>query len=333
MTNKNVSSSGADVMADGVKKKQGGQANTAAPSAAVTPKKSRFSNALLQTALNHAEATKDLPNTELTSVREIMVDQIEPNPYQPRKEFDEVKLQLLAANIDEFGLIQPIEVRVRSDGRYEIVVGERRVRAHKLLGKRFIRAMVNNITDVESSARSLMENIQRSDLSDFETYMSIKRHKADFPDSTYTYASLGIPKTEYFRLQSFDEFPTNVQELLTVRPYMISGVTAESTKQYIKKALEENRLERKAIDKALKTIIQKAIDANVQKMTTLAQMLESTLEPGSSTTKPKPLMVNDVAVGDIATKGKFLQVRVTKNTLDEEKIKRLEAFIMSLYAE
>jgi ParB family chromosome partitioning protein len=296
-------------------------------------RRSRFQAALTNASLAHSEATRDLPNTELTTVRELYVDQIDPNPHQPRKEFDPVKLRLLADAIDEHGLIQPIEVRIRADGRYELVVGERRLRAHKLLQKRYIRAMVVNITDEESSARSLIENIQRADLSDYEVYVSIKKHKADFPDSTYTYQALGLPKTEYHRIQSFDELPANVHELLTIRPSLLSGLAAEAAKQYFKKGIEDGRLEQKAVDKALKTIIQNAIDAEVPKITNLAQQLESMLEPGGTATQAKQLMAGEIAVASIQTKGKYFQVRLAKEALSAEKVQRLEEFIVGLYKE
>lgn len=291
-----------------------------------------LSHNLLQTVKTHSEATSSLPNTDTLIVRELLVELIDRCKFQPRSEFDPVELEELADNIDKNGLIQPVEVRLSGgEGRYELIVGERRLRAHKLLGKRHIRAIINNnITDDEVSARAISENIQRANLSDLELYRSIKLHKETFPKSSYAHETLGLPKTDYFRLQSFDEFPPNVIELLVLRPRMVSSVTAEKTKQYIKAGIEQGRFDRKTVDKELKTIIQKAIDSNTKRLTTVAVLLETKLEPGQTRTQARKLMSDDKLVANIITAGKYLQLKVPKDSISEEKQKKLEEFLVEL---
>ena len=107
-------------------------------------------------------------------VRELAVDTIAPNPYQPRKEFPAEELQGLADSIKAQGLLQPIVVR-QKDGKYELVAGERRLRATKLAGIEKIPALVRKYNDTESMNLALMENLQRQDLNPIEVANAYSR--------------------------------------------------------------------------------------------------------------------------------------------------------------
>ncbi len=98
---------------------------------------------------------------------ELPISQIRPNPYQPRKEFDENGLKELANSIKENGVFQPILVRKSLSG-YELVAGERRLRASKLAGKNEIPAIIVDFDDRQMMEISLLENIQRKDLTPIE---------------------------------------------------------------------------------------------------------------------------------------------------------------------
>ena len=97
----------------------------------------------------------------------IPVDSITNNPYQPRKEFDPVKLEELAASISQHGILTPILVR-QSDLGYELIAGERRVRASRLINLEEIDAIIVDFTDHEMMEVSLIENIQRENLNVIE---------------------------------------------------------------------------------------------------------------------------------------------------------------------
>lgn len=101
------------------------------------------------------------------SVQELDVNLIAPNPRQPRKVFDEGKLEELASSIREHGIVQPIVVRPLG-GRYEIVAGERRWRAAKLAGLQRIPALVKEFSEVQMMEIALIENLQREDLNPLE---------------------------------------------------------------------------------------------------------------------------------------------------------------------
>lgn len=102
-----------------------------------------------------------------TGTAKIKLSEIRPNPYQPRKDFDQTGLQELADSIKENGVFQPILVRKSLSG-YELVAGERRLRASKLAGLKEIPVIIKNFNDKEMMEISLLENIQRKDLTPIE---------------------------------------------------------------------------------------------------------------------------------------------------------------------
>lgn len=118
-------------------------------------------------------STPELP-TRYDSVYWVGVDKIEPNPYQPRKEFDEEKLKSLAESIRQYGLLQPLTVTRKDvekpdggiESRYELIAGERRLRASKLLGLREVPVVirVGEETDSMKLQLAIIENLQREDL-------------------------------------------------------------------------------------------------------------------------------------------------------------------------
>jgi len=119
-------------------------------------------------------------NVDQSRVEEIFVDQIEANPFQPRSNFDENALNELADSIREKGVIQPITVRKFKAEKYQIVAGERRWRASKLVGLKKIPAVIRNFDDQEMLEIALIENIQREDLDPVEEASAYKEMLNNF---------------------------------------------------------------------------------------------------------------------------------------------------------
>ncbi|MDX4027344.1 ParB/RepB/Spo0J family partition protein [Aliarcobacter skirrowii] len=107
-------------------------------------------------------------NSNSSGVKKIEVALIDANPNQPRKVFDETKLQELSDSIKEHGLLQPIVVVENDNGRYTLIAGERRLRAHKLASLEEITAIITNIDELKLREHALIENIQREDLNVIE---------------------------------------------------------------------------------------------------------------------------------------------------------------------
>lgn len=118
-------------------------------------------------------------NEQLLGLREIPVEQIVPNRRQPRTDFDQTALESLAASIKAAGLMQPIMVRPR-EGGFELVAGERRWRAAKLIGLAVIPAIVREIADQAAAELALIENIQREDLNPMERAFALRRLSEEY---------------------------------------------------------------------------------------------------------------------------------------------------------
>ena len=117
--------------------------------------------------------TKELQSGRNDIVIELEIDKIKPNPYQPRKNFDEEALKELSESIERHGLIQPIIVMQKGD-EYLLIAGERRLRATKILGDKTIKAIVADFASQNLRELALIENIQRQDLNPIELANSYK---------------------------------------------------------------------------------------------------------------------------------------------------------------
>ena len=124
--------------------------------------------------VNKQVVTETQPK-DTADILRIPVDLIEPNPYQPRMSFDQEALEELAESIRSLGLIQPITVRRKTDGRYQIISGERRFRACRLAGLDMVPAYIRDTNDQGMLEMASVENIQREDLDPIEVAMSYQR--------------------------------------------------------------------------------------------------------------------------------------------------------------
>ena len=107
-----------------------------------------------------------------SSISEVAISQIEANPNQPRREFDEKALEELAESIRNFGIIQPITLRKLSDDRYQIIAGERRWRASQMAGLQRVPAYIRTADDENMMQMALVENIQREELNPIEVALA-----------------------------------------------------------------------------------------------------------------------------------------------------------------
>lgn len=113
-------------------------------------------------------STKEIQTDGSSTIKEIELSKILPNPNQPRRDFDEESLRELSDSIAEIGIVQPITLRKMDDGTFQIIAGERRWRASRLAGKQSIPAYIRTADDENVMEMALIENIQREDLNSVE---------------------------------------------------------------------------------------------------------------------------------------------------------------------
>ena len=126
------------------------------------------------------ESATDSKSSAAANLAEVAITDIVRGRYQPRREFDEEALNELAVSIRAQGLLQPIVIRPRVQGGYELIAGERRWRAAQIAGLGRIPALIKEVTDEQASAIALIENIQREDLNPLEEAHALERLKEEF---------------------------------------------------------------------------------------------------------------------------------------------------------
>jgi ParB family chromosome partitioning protein len=149
------------------------------------------------------------------ALRELAVAAIDPNQYQPRRDFSADALTELADSIAASGLLQPIIVRSRTGGRYELIAGERRLRAVQGLGWQKVPAVVKEVDDQAMLTLALIENLQRDDLSPIDEALGYQRLIGDFQLSQGDVARLvGRDRATVANSLRLLKLPADIQELV-----------------------------------------------------------------------------------------------------------------------
>ena len=181
----------------------------AAPSPSVAKGDAADGTASIAVEVKPSEA----PATE-SALRQIPVEQVVPNRRQPRTDFSDAALQSLAESIRTAGLMQPIMVRQHL-GQYELVAGERRWRAAKLLGMNVIPAIVRDIDEQTAAELALIENIQREDLNPMERATALRRLALDFGMTHQAIADkVGLDRASVTNLLRLSELDPSTADLV-----------------------------------------------------------------------------------------------------------------------
>ncbi len=201
--------------------------------------------------------------SENMSIKNIPLEQIAPNPYQPRKEFSASALEELSASIREYGVLQPINVRKIGDSGYELVSGERRLRASKLANLAYIPAVVIEVIEQDSAVIALIENLQREDLNfmeEAEGYFNLINDHGMTQEELAK--KVGKKQSTIANKLRLLKLPTDVKKGI-----LDNGLTERHARALLK--LPEDTLQKKA----LQTIIKKSL--NVKKA---EEMIEKVLD-------------------------------------------------------
>lgn len=154
-------------------------------------------------------------NKPQTGLMEIPVEELLPGDGQPRQYFDEVALAELATSIAEHGILQPIIVRKRAGGQYEIVAGERRWRAAQLAEKKTVPCVVTDFADEKALTVALVENIQREDLNPIEEAESFRRLSEELKYTQEQIAQvIGKDRTTVANAIRLLKLPKNIQQFV-----------------------------------------------------------------------------------------------------------------------
>jgi len=254
----------------------------------------------------------------------IHLEKIDANPYQPRISFPEDEIRELALSISSVGLLQPVSVRAVGD-RYQLIAGERRLRAHKILGKPTIEALVISVDEAESATLALAENIERQDLTDFEIGESIKRLEENFPKRTKLAESLGIQRSDLYRYLAFAELPTSIRERLAHNPKLLSRSAASDIVKALKETGSGPDVDRR-VTEALALLEQGRLD-----QTKFASfLLRKPAKPIVARTRPTHLVSRGTRVGSFLTGSDEVVVKIASSALSTEQVEKLQRFVVEL---
>jgi ParB family transcriptional regulator, chromosome partitioning protein len=160
-------------------------------------------------------AIKPVAMPELPEVQHLRIDAIVPNRYQPRQMFSPQELAELTASLKQNGLLQPILVRRKGDGIYELISGERRWRAAKEAGLETIQSVIRNCGDEESVVLALIENIQRADLNPMEMAKTYHRMMNEFGLTQDTIAQrVDCERSSVANIVRLINLPVEIQQLI-----------------------------------------------------------------------------------------------------------------------
>lgn len=293
-------------------------------------------------------ADNDVPRTEplpepgnAPARRHVMlhVEHIDANPYQPRSLFDEDEIEDLAASIEEVGLLQPISVRPISGERYQLIAGERRLRAHRYLSLPTIEAIVIPVEEADMAVLAMVENIDRTDLTDYEIGKALRRLEAAFPTKTKLAEAMGINREDMYRYYAFEALPEHLRARLEKNPRLLSRAAAAE----IKRVLQQSTTP--ATTQALLDSAWNLLEAGELEQTKIAAYIQrggasTPPAPASSKKAPETTAINATVllkagrkVGTIRQHQDTLVIKVKRAALTPQQEERLQIFLEKLVAE
>jgi ParB family chromosome partitioning protein len=230
------------------------------------------------------------------------------------------------------GLLEPILLRKVGE-LYQIAAGERRWRAHKLLGKNTIESIVTEITDSDMAVFALAENMDREDLSDYEIGLAIRQIENVFPTKKKLAESLGLNREDMYKYFAFEELPEYIRTDLNNDPRLLSRSAASDIKRLFNQN-KDSQIINAYLAEAWALLLASELD-----QTKITSFIARKLKTPDENQKDFPvqdqyhLIQNHKKVGTIARAGKHLTVKINTDVVNEEKEQKLRDFIQALIDE
>ena len=279
---------------------------------------------LQQNTEKHQQAQRENIKDPKEFRRNILLVDIDKSPYQPRKIFNDVELQELADSIAEVGLLQPIAVRKTVTGKFELIAGERRLRAHELLKKTSIEVIVIDVTPEEASLLTLAENLKRQDLTDYEIYLGLSALHQDLKKNKQKLAkSLGLNREDMYKYLSYEKLPKKILADLNDAPQVLGRTAATAFKKF----LADHLAQFSEAEQALLSAWQKVLNGELEqtKAVFFAEQLIRKIEPKTAISAlVRKIKANNKVAGNIKFDQKQLKVSLNIAKLSDENLQELE---------
>ncbi|OTG79854.1 partitioning protein [Acinetobacter sp. ANC 4558] len=262
--------------------------------------------------------------------RNVQISEIKMSPNQPRKVFDQKNIENLADSIHEIGLLQPITVR-RVNDTYELVAGERRLRAHQFLNKKTIEVLIIDATDQDVALLTLAENLKREDLTDYEVYIGLSSLDEKLKKNKQKLAkSLGMNREDMYKYLSFEKMPKEIITDLNKNPDLLARTAATAVKKFLSDHNDQETEAKVALLNAWSKLLNKELE-----QTKLAIFAERLLHAKANQKPISNSIVHKIEHdGKIAGKINFdhnvLKISLKLNQLSDEDLNELEGVLSKL---
>jgi len=285
---------------------------------------------LKQNTEKHQQAQKDNIRELKEFRRNVPIEDISRSPNQPRKVFEESQLKELADSINEIGLLQPITVRKLDNLKYELIAGERRLRAHQLLGKSVIEAIIIDANNVEASLLTLAENLKRQDLTDYEIFIGLNSLDEKLKKNKQRLAnSLGLNREDMYKYLAYEKLPQAILNDLDVEPSLLGRTAATAFKKFLSDHLEQLSEAETALLGAWEKVKDKKLEQS--KVTAYAEkLLSQDPEKLTTTSVVRKIEYAGKIAGNIKLNQKQLKVSLNISEIDEASLLQLEDFLKQL---
>lgn len=279
----------------------------------------------------HTEATQETSFDSGRQHKKIAIANIEPNPFQPRKKFNEVDIAQLASSITELGLLQPITLR-KKDDKYQVVAGERRLRACQLLGKSTIDALVMSIDDADMALLGLAENMQRQDLSDYEIGQALRYIETAFSSKKKLAETVGINREDMYRYYAYEALPKGFLDVLEQQPNLIGRAAATDIKRVLQ-TIDESKKD--VVERALLAAWSLLVEGRLTQ-NKIADYLQRQLVIGATQSKAESktqIKLGSRVVGFWQHTSSDVTIKLKTRYLTEQQQQQLQSFVEGMFTQ
>ena len=285
---------------------------------------------LKQNTQKHQLAQKDNIKELKEFRRNVPIEDISRSPYQPRKKFDPQEIKELSESIDEVGLLQPITVRKLENLKFELIAGERRLRAHELLKKSTIEAIIIDANDEEASLLTLAENLKRQDLTDFEIYIGLNGLDESLKKNKQRLAkSLGLNREDMYKYLAFEKLPEVVLGDLAQDPQLLGRTAATAFKKFLADHVDLKELAEEALISAWNKVKLGKLE-QTKAVSHAEKILTQGNQETASTSVIKKIEYAGKVAGNIKFNDKQLKGSLNISSIDNASLDKLEILLKEL---
>lgn len=278
----------------------------------------------------HQQAQKEHVQDVKELKRNVQISDIYPSPNQPRRIFNQEQIEELAASIESVGLLQPIAVR-RVGEKYELIAGERRLKAHQFLNRSSIEVIVIDATDEEVALLTLAENLKREDLTDYEIFIGLNALDANLKKNKQKLAkSLGMNREDMYKYLSFEKLPAELLNDLNEQPALIARTAATAIKKFLADHEDIAKQAEDALLKAWQKLIKKEVEQT--KLTALAEKFLNAKAPDKplSTSLVHKIEYEGKVAGNIKFNHDNLKISLKVSDIDEQHLIELDELLKKI---